>query len=496
MIPQKQLSLEDIFQDCQEIYESDKPQFLSLLESHIHLDELIPDSFYKHYYSHTGRPRRYPLSAMLWALIIQRIFSIPSDVLLLTFLHYSRHLRRFCGFDKIPDSSKITRFKQDFLDDLNVFFDRLVDVTEPICQQIDPVKASMTIYDSSGIEAYVRENNPKFANTIIRQLKAWASAKGLDPSFDPYKAAYSRMPSHAEAEPQVKQQYLNGHFGYYYMTGLFTNGLGILRAIEFYDEDYFRSHPEIGRSKKTDSPDEDKSVSDSRLLMPGLKAFFKRHPLIDPGVFLGDASFDAIEIYKELLSGDTFGTFPDGSGRHFSRAYIPLNSRASSEEGRDYTLDSNGIPCCPNDPSLPMKEEGNTSHLRCGIPTRKFVCPKMNWKKGSDGKYHRKCHCEAPCTDSKSGRMIYIYPEKDLRLYPGTIRGTDEWKDTYKTRTTVERSINHMKDCFCLEDRKTRNPKTLHADLLLSGITQLITVLLADKIHHHEYIRSLKPLIA
>ena len=46
MIPQKQLSLEDIFQDCQEIYESDKPQFLSLLESHIHLDELIPDSFY------------------------------------------------------------------------------------------------------------------------------------------------------------------------------------------------------------------------------------------------------------------------------------------------------------------------------------------------------------------------------------------------------------------------------------------------------------------
>ena len=30
----------------------------------------------------------------------------------------------------------------------------------------------------------------------------------------------------------------------------------------------------------------------------------------------------------------------------------------------------------------------------------------------------------------------------------------------------------------------------------LAGITQLITVVLADKIHHHEYIRSLKPLIA
>ena len=41
-----------------------------------------------------------------------------------------------------------------------------------------------------------------------------------------------------------------------------------------------------------------------------------------------------------------------------------------------------------------------------------------------------------------------------------------------------------------------KNGKTLHADLILAGITQLITVVLADKIKHHEYIRSLKPLIA
>ena len=35
MIPQTQLSLADIFEDCKEIYESDKPQFLTLLENHI-----------------------------------------------------------------------------------------------------------------------------------------------------------------------------------------------------------------------------------------------------------------------------------------------------------------------------------------------------------------------------------------------------------------------------------------------------------------------------
>ena len=89
MITQKQLTLADIFEDCQEIFESDKPQFLSLLENHINLDEIVPISFYNHYYASTGRNRKYPLNAMLWALIIQRLFSIPTDSLLLIFLHYS-----------------------------------------------------------------------------------------------------------------------------------------------------------------------------------------------------------------------------------------------------------------------------------------------------------------------------------------------------------------------------------------------------------------------
>lgn len=92
--------------------------------------------------------------------------------------------------------------------------------------------------------------------------------------------------------------------------------------------------------------------------------------------------------------------------------------------------------------------------------------------------------------------MVYIYPEKDLRAYPGTLRGTDEWDSTYKIRTTVERSINHFKDSFGLAGRRTQNDKTLHADLLLAGITQLISVILADRIKQHQYIRSLKPLIA
>ena len=73
---------------------------------------------------------------------------------------------------------------------------------------------------------------------------------------------------------------------------------------------------------------------------------------------------------------------------------------------------------------------------------------------------------------------------------------TDEWDNTYKIRTVVEREINHIKENLCLTGRRTQNEKTLHADLILADITQLITVVLADKIHHPEYVRSLKPLIA
>lgn len=111
-IPYNQLSLADIFSDCQDIYDSVKPRFLSLLQQHIDLEEIVPASFRKRFYALTSRSRKYSLYAFLWALIIQRFFSIPTDSLFLVLLHCSSHLKEFCGFDKIPDAFKITRFKQ------------------------------------------------------------------------------------------------------------------------------------------------------------------------------------------------------------------------------------------------------------------------------------------------------------------------------------------------------------------------------------------------
>ncbi|GMQ58357.1 hypothetical protein AN1V17_27520 [Vallitalea sediminicola] len=404
MITYNQLSLAEIFSDCQDFFENDKHHFLSLLENTINLSEFISYSFHYHYYAYTGRPRKYPLTAMLWALLIQRIFSIPTDSLLITFLKFSKELREFCGFTKVPDASKFTRFKQNFLLDLQSMFDDLVDITEPICQSINPHKASMTVFDTSGIEAFVTENNPKYANKIIKQLKTYKKNASLDKSFDPYKAAYKSMPSHASSNPEIKQLYINGHFCYVFKFGIITNGLGIVRDISFYNKDFIDAHPDIVIDKKSDSPNEDKSLSDSKALIPVLSDFFAKHPLINPSVFIGDAAFDTIDIYNNLLSDI-----------QFNKAYIPLNHRSSLSD-TDYTLTVDGIPCCPHNPELPMKPEGNTSHLRCGFPTFKFVCPKMKWTKCEDDKWRRKHNCDNPCTSSLCGRMIYIYLKKTYWL--------------------------------------------------------------------------------
>jgi len=87
-------------------------------------------------------------------LIIQKIFSTATNTLLNTFLKYSKDLRNFCGFDKVLDGSKFTRFKQDFVSDLETMFSSLIDITEPISHKIDNEKAFMTIFDTSGIEVY------------------------------------------------------------------------------------------------------------------------------------------------------------------------------------------------------------------------------------------------------------------------------------------------------------------------------------------------------
>ncbi|MBC7960194.1 MAG: transposase [Vallitaleaceae bacterium] len=305
-----QFSLAEHFQDCRSFFEFDAPTFFALLKEHIDLHDFIPNSFYAAFYKSLGRTRTYPLNGFLTALILQKIFSIPTDSLLIILLHICKELCEFCGFTKIPDASKFTRFKQDFLPYLEQMFSAMVEYTEPICMAIDSTLASTFTFDNTGIELYVKENNPKTHNSLIKRLKTFSKNR---PDVDPYKMAYGLMLSQAESSSYAKQLYINGHFCYADKLGIITNGLGIIRHIAFLDDEFKSQHTNVVVEKKTDSPDEDKSIGDSSALKPVLEDFFLTHPTFSPHTFLGHSAFDAIDTYSFLK--EDF---------HFKKAIIPL----------------------------------------------------------------------------------------------------------------------------------------------------------------------------
>jgi hypothetical protein len=137
-------------------------------------------------------------------------------------LKISRELREYCGFDKVPDGDKITRFKQRFVHYIKQMFDIFVEITEPICREIDAKKADYLIYDPTGIKVNVAENNPKFLNTKINNAKKLSRK---NPQLNAHSLAYASMPESAKANLLVKQQYINGHFCYAFKAGILANGI-------------------------------------------------------------------------------------------------------------------------------------------------------------------------------------------------------------------------------------------------------------------------------
>ena len=469
-----QMSFSDIYNDVSETIENKKPKLISLLEEHIDFEKIITISFTRAFYSHCGRNNIYHLESYIRALILQKILGIPTDKLLLDILKCSSELTDFCGFDKIPDASALTRFRQRFADHLLEMFEYLVELTEPVCREINEKKSDYLIYDTTGITFPVSENNPKYLNSILKETKKLVKT---NPHLNPYGAAYNLMPSASKTNSDARQQYINGHFCYAAKVGILTNGLGIPRHIAFFDGKFRENHPEI-EADKTDNPDSDKEIGDSKSLRPVLSDFKRLHPSLSYRTFLGDSAFDSYDNYSML--NNEFG---------FERVCVPMNVRNSKASNAEF--DGNGSPVCPIDrsPFTFLGESGGRNRSK----RFKWVCQKSVCVKGCSS---RICTCEAPCTDSSYGRCVYTYPDKDFRLYPGIPRGTEHWDNLYRHRVVIERTIHTMKDTFVLDSRKSHNTVTAKADVYLTGIVQLVGVLLADSMHKQYLYKSIRKLIA
>ena len=207
---ENQLNLGNIYSNCSEMFKEQRPELLELLDKYIDINTYIPYSFKKAFYSNTGRPRGCSLYGFISALVLQKVFNIPTDTLLILILKLSKEVRSFCGIVSVPDASKWTRFKQDFSKYLEDMFISLVDITEPICNEIDPFLASILSYDTSAIESYVSENNPKQLNSTINKLKAYYHFKGIDKSNDDiYKQAFMSLPKTASSDSSIRKMYAN-----------------------------------------------------------------------------------------------------------------------------------------------------------------------------------------------------------------------------------------------------------------------------------------------
>ncbi|MCW6109102.1 hypothetical protein LAV52_01380 [Clostridium sporogenes] len=168
-----------------------------------------------------------------------QMFHIPTTSLLTIFLVFSTELREFYGFYiSVPDESFFSRFKTTFEIDIANLFDSMSIGSINICDKINddlpddsPYKNlnPMLIYNTSSIKPRVKENNSKILVT--------------------------------EVNPNIRLDFVNGHFGYFYKFVLLTNGLGIPLSIKFFDQNFYNLAP-----KDFDIPEEQKYYYDDASL--------------------------------------------------------------------------------------------------------------------------------------------------------------------------------------------------------------------------------------
>ena len=111
---------------------------------------------------------------------------------------------------------------------------------------------------------------------------------------------------------------------------------------------------------------------------------------------------------------------------YHSKVVIPINPRRGLPSIA-VNFSNIGTPLCPKD-AKPF-----AFHVNCGGRGRtkrlKFVYP---------GSLHRGTtmvnKCKSPCTQSSFGRCAYVYPSKNLRLYPGLSRDCEEFAQIYNHR--------------------------------------------------------------
>lgn len=434
---------------------------LDCLREHIDTKKLIPFSVYRHYYKDNGRKHKYSLTSYINALLVQKLFSITQDNLLITLLNLSKELRQFCGFDSVPDKTQFSRFKTTYSDDLEDIFHHLVDLTEPICRLLGVRNAETLIIDTTGIESYVTENNPKYLKGVLTKINTLLKSNNIKvTNID--KSILSLMNKQSSANADANLQYINGHFAYALKSSIVCNAHGILRHMQLGD---FTNY--------SDNPQTSKHIHDSTLFKPTLTSLFDHHPHFNAKYIVGDSGFDS--AYNHNSAFKDFGLIP----------VISLNRRNTNPD-IPKPIFTNNYPCCPQDKSLPLKYCGITKESN-RASRFKYICPKAI--ASANGYSHT---CDTPCSSAACGYIHYEYEPDNLRENPVISRDSQKYSLIAGKRHIVEQVISRLKLPLNMGGSYIRDSRTSKADFFMAGIAHLVTVLLAYRMDLPHKVRSSK----
>ena len=481
-----QLSFEEQVNHIGSLTDSAPVKFLNLLVQHFDIKSFIPQSFYKKYYASSTNDRDISLESILNMLILIHFFKFDTFSTFIVLLSFAPDIRSFCKLkiNQLPTESTITKFKTSFDGELLNFFNQISSHVIDICAKYndtlpddspDKNLNETAIYDTSGVKPKVKENNPKFTASEIKKqetYKKFLQSKGQSKDFNVYSAAYANLPKFAEANNDIRLDFVNGHFGYFYKFGTINNGFGIPLHLNFFDSEFYDSLP-----SNFTSMEEQKYSYDNASLKPVFSSFLNRIGSNPFNTFLGDSEFDSYDNYGFL---NQIG---------FNKVLIPVNPRNSNPDRQvEFPINDEGVPCCPKD-GLPFIADGSCKGKNRSLRL-KYVCPlsvknKCKWT----------CTCENKCRNTNSTVTKYSYPASDLRVYSGVQRGSDEWCKLYKKRSVIERSLSSLKSHPALDKPNTYNCATLRSDICLAAISKLITVMLAFAVNNHSCMRNLKLLV-
>ena len=380
----------------------------------------------------------YPRSAYLKALIYKQSATIKCISDLVRDLKSRPFLAEMCGFDtgNIPDASQFSRFLSKTS---NTTIKELLHKSGKLLVKHELATLDVVIADSKPIQANTKHNNPKNPNRSLDKKKN--IKRNPMATFSYY--SYIKQPC------SKKKKEFSWFWGYRTHVLISKEGIPLVEVT---------------------LPN---NQTDDKVAKKLLRKLVRIYGQKKGRLFIGDAGYDNRELYDFIVK------------QLKGEAFIPLNKR---NQQPDKILGPHGLPQCKA--GLEMKSVGIVREPK---RTRKsFRCPITAGSRKEKAKLPEQCPINHDSFSQGKcfGCTAYIDVTNDCRKQ--VPRESKRYKDSYKTRTEVERYFSRLgprevEEVSQYKYRSIRNQMTLaHLSLSLTAVAAALVLERPDKIRCYK----------